>query len=163
LFYYDESRFGLTPVVPYAWQEKSNPILLPSSKGKFINVAGFFSKSNQFISYQFDTTINAEKLVMIFDDFALKIKKKTVVILDNAPIHKSKRFNAQIQRWRDENDLFLFFLPPYSPELNRIEILWRNIKYRWLDFKAFISYQNLKNELDFVIDNIGSKFNIHFG
>jgi transposase len=28
--------------------------------------------------------------------------------------------------------LILKYLPPYSPELNLIEILWRHIKYRWL-------------------------------
>jgi transposase len=30
-----------------------------------------------------------------------------------------------------------YFLPPYSPELNRIEILWKKMKYEWLPFKSF--------------------------
>ena len=29
------------------------------------------------------------------------------------------------------------YLPPYSPELNLIEILWRRIKYTWLPFSAY--------------------------
>ncbi|MDD5275924.1 MAG: transposase [Methylovulum sp.] len=33
------------------------------------------------------------------------------------------------------NFLPIYFLPPYSPELSRIEILWRKIKYEWLPFK----------------------------
>ncbi|WP_157648304.1 IS3 family transposase, partial [Burkholderia ubonensis] len=32
--------------------------------------------------------------------------------------------------------LTLYFLPPYSPELNRIEKLWHKMKYEWLAFKA---------------------------
>jgi len=32
LYFGDESHFGLTPNVPYAWQHKDNPILLPSKK-----------------------------------------------------------------------------------------------------------------------------------
>lgn len=44
--------------------------------------------------------------------------------MDNAPIHTSKKFIENIQKWRDNHDLFLFFLPTYSPELNKIEILW---------------------------------------
>lgn len=163
MFYYDESHFGLTPVVPYAWQEKGKPILLPSAKGKYINVAGFLSKNNELVSYQFEHTICSKELISIFNDFALKTKKKTVVVLDNAPIHRSKVFMAQEQRWRDENDLFLFFLPTYSPELNPIEILWKNIKYRWLEFSAFICYQNLKKYLDNILQNIGTKYNIQFG
>jgi len=53
--------------------------------------------------------------------------KKTVVILDNSPIHKSKKFMAKIEQWKEKDALF-YFLPPYSQELNLIEILWRRIK-----------------------------------
>lgn len=127
VFYYDESHFCLTPCVPYAWQIKCETIEIPTARSKNINVAGFFSKKNQFIHYYSETSINSEKLIEIFNDFALKTTKKTVVIIDNAPIHKSKIFMKNIKKWRVENDLFLFFLPTYSPELNLIEILWRKI------------------------------------
>lgn len=44
-FYYgDESHFGLTPNVPNAWQQNDNPILLPSAKGKFLNVVGLMNR-----------------------------------------------------------------------------------------------------------------------
>jgi transposase len=162
LFYYDESHFGLTPCVPYAWQIKSETIEIPTAKGKYINVAGFFSKKNAFVSYTSETTINAEKLIEIFDDFVQKTTKKTVVVMDNAPIHKSKLFMKNIEKWRTENDLFLFFLPTYSPELNIIEILWRKIKYQWLEFSAFLSFDNLRKNLFSVLENIGEKYNIQF-
>ena len=45
---------------------------------------------------------------------------------------------------RKEKDVLIYFLPPYSPELNLIEILWKRIKYEWLDFDACKSFQNLK-------------------
>lgn len=157
LYYYDESHFGLTPSVPYAWQIKGETIELPSAKGKYINVAGFFSKKNEFTSYSSQTTINAEKLVEIFDDFAQKTTKKTIVIMDNAPIHRSKLFTENIEKWRNENDLFLFFLPTYSPELNLVEIVWRKTKYEWLDFSAFLSFDSLKENLKYVLENIGKK------
>lgn len=167
MYYYDESHFGLTPCVPYAWQIKGETIEIPSSRGKYINVAGFFQvqnhfKENELISYSSETTINADRLIEIFENFVQKTKKKTIVIMDNAPAHRSKKFTANIQRWRDEHDLFLFFLPTYSPELNRIEIIWRKIKYEWLDFSAFLSFDNLKKNLNFVLENIGQKFNIQF-
>ena len=38
LFYGDESHFGLTPNVPYKWQLKDKPLLMPAAKGKFLNV-----------------------------------------------------------------------------------------------------------------------------
>lgn len=162
VFYYDESHFSLTPCVPYAWQIKGETIEIPTARSKNINVAGFFSKKNQLIHYYSETSINSENLTEIFNDFALKTTKKTVVIMDNAPIHKSKMFMKNIDKWRTENDLFLFFLPTYSPELNLIEILWRKIKYEWLEFKAYLSFDKLKINLKEILDNVGNKFNIQF-
>ena len=82
--------------------------------------------------------------------------------MDNAPIHKSKMFMKNIEKWRTENDLFLFFLPTYSPELNLIEILWRKIKYEWLEFKAYLAFDKLNINLKEILDNVGNKFNINF-
>ena len=57
---------------------------------------------------------------------------------------------------------FDLLLPPYSPELNLIEILWRRIKYQWLDFDAYKSFENLKEKLNFVLNNFGTKYDIKF-
>jgi DDE superfamily endonuclease len=35
------------------------------------------------------------------------------------------------------------YWPSYAPELNLIEILWRCIKYYWLPFSAYTSFQCL--------------------
>jgi hypothetical protein len=46
LYFGDESHFGLTLNVPYAWQTKENPILLPAAKGKFLNIVGLMTRKN---------------------------------------------------------------------------------------------------------------------
>ncbi|OAV64673.1 hypothetical protein Barb4_03911 [Bacteroidales bacterium Barb4] len=86
---------------------------------------------------------------------------QTVVVLDNAPIHRSKKFMDRIAEWA-KMDLWIWVLPPYSPELNKIEILWRFIKYKWLPFEAFLNFQNLKEQLEKVISLVGSKYDIKF-
>jgi transposase len=65
--------------------------------------------------------------VAVFDEFSLTIKKKTVVVIDNASVHTSALFKQNIEKW-EKRGLFLKYLPTYSPELNLIEILWRFIK-----------------------------------
>jgi transposase len=95
------------------------------------------------------------------DRFVEQTVKKTVVILDNSPIHKSKKFMAKIEQWH-KKDVLIYFLPPYSPELNLIEILWKRIKYQWLDFDAYRSFQHLKENLNFVLNNFGTKYDIKF-
>ena len=161
LYFGDESHFGLTPNVPYAWQTKENPILLPAAKGKFLNVVGLMNRKNKLFFEVNETTFNSDKFIGFMDEFMSQIVKKTVVILDNSPIHKSKKFMAKIEEWK-ENDLLIYFLPPYSPELNLIEILWRRIKYQWLPFEAYLCFQNLKERLSFVLNNFGKKYDIIF-
>ena len=48
------------------------------------------------------------------------------------------------QEWA-ERHLEIFELPSYSPELNLIEILWRFIKYEWLDVKAYQGWAAIVN------------------
>jgi len=161
LYFGDESHFGLTPRVPYAWQTKENPILLPASKGKYLNVVGLMNRKNNLFFEVLETTLNSDRFISFMDRFVVQTIKKTVVILDNCPIHKSKKFMAKIEEWK-EQDVWIFFLPPYSPELNLIEILWRRIKYQWLCFDAYLCFQNLKERLFDVLQNIGIKYDIIF-
>ena len=99
-------------------------------------------------------------MIDFLDEFCKTITKKTVLILDNAPIHKSKIFIEKIQEW-EEQDLIIYFIPTYSPELNLIEILWRFIKYQWLPFDAFTDFEALKKHLKEVLDNFGTKYCIN--
>jgi transposase len=161
LYFGDQSHFGLTPNVPYAWQTKNNPVLLPAAKGKYQNVVGLMTRKNKLYFEILESTFNSDRIIYFMDRFVEQTIKKTVVILDNSPIHKSKKFMAKIEQWK-EKDVLIYFLPPYSPELNLIEILWRRIKYQWLAFDAYKSFENLKEQLNFVLNNFGVKYDIKF-
>jgi transposase len=52
------------------------------------------------------------------------LKPGQVVVMDNATFHKSAKTRELIQSARCK----LVFLPPYSPDLNPIEIFWANFK-----------------------------------
>jgi transposase len=63
--------------------------------------------------------------------------------LDNASVQTRHAFLSHADEWM-QRGVCLHFLPPYSPELNPIEILWRKIKYEWLPLDAYTSYAHLK-------------------
>lgn len=69
-------------------------------------------------------------------------------------------YEAQ-ERWRKKN-VFLEYLTPYSLQLNRIEILWRRVKYQWLPLEAFQSMKSLRHHLYAVLNGIGTKYQIIF-
>lgn len=124
-------------------------------------VLGLMTPDCKLFSRTLEGSINSDSAIAVMDEFCQTITKRTIVVIDNAPIHRSKKFMAKIEQWR-EQDLWIYYLPPYSPELNIIEILWRFIKYQWLPFDAFLNFQNLKERIAELLNIIGSKYIIKF-
>jgi transposase len=73
--------------------------------------------------------VDPSVIVECFDQFSKQIRKRTYIFLDNSPLHRSHEFICHISQWA-QRGLIIKYLPPYSPELNLIEILWRFIKYQ---------------------------------
>jgi transposase len=161
LYYLDESGFCLTPYVPYAWQEKGRPIVGDTSSSKRLNVLGLLSRNNDLHAYSFEGNIDSEVGIACIDDFCKNIKMDTFIVIDNAPIHTSDAFEEKITEWETKN-LKVFRLPTYSPELNLIEILWRFIKYEWIEFQAYRSWKDLVEYVEHVIKNFGTEYEINF-
>jgi transposase len=78
---------------------------------------------------------------------------KIVMILDNSRIHHAKLIQPFLEENKDR--LELFFLPPYSPQLNLIEGFWKWLKERVIynvfygtvaeiraNVRSFVSYVN---------------------
>ena len=161
LIYFDGAGFTLTPSVPYAWQLCGQTLAISSDHSPRLNVLGFLNLNGSFQSYVFEGTIDSAVLINCFDDYCQHMKRPVLIVLDNASIHTSAEVKAQIKRW-EEQGLYLLFLPPYCPELNLIEILWRKIKYEWLPFSAYQSFKDLSEALDEVLRGIGSKYRLNF-
>src|SRR2546426_9428926 len=136
LYYFDESGFTLDPYIPYDWQEPGTTLEIPVRKCGRINVLGFMNRKNDLHTYMFEQSIHTGVVMACFDAFCRTITKKTVVVVDNASIHRSEEFEDRVPYWKKQG-LIIKYLTTYSPELNLIEILWRNIKYAWLPFSAY--------------------------
>lgn len=161
LYYTDESGFNLTPYVPYGWQEKGNPIGSVPTKSKSINAFGLYTSSNELAIYTAEQNINSDLVIAFIDDFCNSMKQPAVIVIDNAPIHHSHKFKEKIPLW-EEQGLYIFYLPRYSPHLNLIETLWRKIKYEWLKAHHYLNWEIFVDALEDIFRNIGSKFTINF-
>jgi transposase len=161
LYYFDESGFTLDPYIPYAWQEPGSVIEIPATKGARINVLGLMSRKNDLHPYMFEQSINTSVVVACLNDFCKNITKKTMIIMDNSSIHRSEEFEDYIPLWKKKG-LMIKYLIPYAPELNLIEILWRHIKYFWLPFSAYQCMATLREALEQILKDFGSKYRITF-
>jgi transposase len=162
LRYFDESGFCLVPYVPYAWQASGDTTAIESTQSKRLNVLGFMNKRNELEAYTFEGAVDGEVVIRCMDEFCTTLQGPTIVVMDNASIHTNSTFQEQLPRW-EQQGLEIFYLPEYSPQLNLIEILWRFMKYEWIELWAYTSWKHLVHYVDGVIQNFGGEYKIHFG
>jgi transposase len=162
VYYGDQSGFSLDPCIPYGWQPRGKYNCIVPQRSKRRNVFGLLSHDNEFHSYDVVGKMDSDFVISCLDDFCKKkLIKRTVICLDNASIHRSKKFKAKIKEWQ-EQDLWIWFLPTYSPHLNLIETLWRKVKYEWLKPKDYLNLEALNGALDKIFGSIGGEYKIKF-
>ena len=161
LRYLDETGLCLTPYIPYAWQEPKEQLGIESKQSRRINILGLLNRENELYSYIFQTKITSEVVIKFLDLYVQNINKLTVVVLDNAPIDRSKAFQKKISEWRKKK-MEIFWLPTYSPQLNLIEILWRFIKYEWIEPSAYSCWKNLASYVEYILRYFGDRYVINF-
>jgi transposase len=53
-------------------------------------------------------------------------------------------------------------LPAYAPELNMIEILWRFMKYEWIELWAYTSWTHMVEYVENILKKFGTEYKINF-
>ena len=104
--------------------------------------------------------VERQDVIAFFDRLADQIAQKTVVILDNASVHRGEPMRDKQVEW-EQKGLHLLYLPPYSPELNAIEILWKQAKYFWRRFVA-LTGAALRQEVETLMQGFGQEYTIDF-
>ena len=122
---------------------------------------GFVNRECSFTSVVFEGSVTSAVVVASIDHFVSTLRRPTALIMDNASVHTSFEFQENIERWQKQG-LTIVPIAPYSPELNLIEIVWRKIKYEWMPFSAYESFQSLKECLFDILANIGKSYTIEF-
>ena len=84
-----------------------------------------------------------------------------MLVLDNAPTHRSGLLRAQLERWM-EKELYIFFLPRYSPHLNKAETYWRKAKYEWLKPTDYGSFRKFRKKIYCIFGQIGAEYQVAF-
>jgi transposase len=163
LLYFDEATFCASPPVQRSWSPLGEPHRTEPARHCKRSVLGALDLGAQQLHHAaYTTTINRE-IVIDFLDTVIRQGKPdqiTFVVLDNARIHHHIDQDI-LDRWLREHSTMLIYLPPYSPELNLIEIVWNKLKYHWRRFVTW-SRETFDQELGKLLGGYGAEFQVGF-
>ena len=163
LAYLDEAGFAQVHPNRSAWTPCGEQHRIDAPRGKRLNVIAALLSSGRVEHARYWCSTTAELYLGFVGDLAKKVKKvkkKLVVVIDNASVHGAQKIQGGIKLLEEQGVVFKF-LPPYSPELNRIEVLWRLMKHHWLALKRRTEAE-LEQAIDHVFENFGTQFKMDF-
>ena len=126
------------------WIKKGTTKEIPSNTGrKRININGAIDIKDFNFIHREDERINSESTIALFQQIeeANPLAEQIFVIVDNARYYRSQAVKDYIKNSKIQT----IFLPPYSPNLNLIERLWKLLhkvihynKY----YETFLEFKN---------------------
>lgn len=136
LKYLDESGCCCESNTEYAYSQcgKQKRVHQRQRRGRRVNIWGVWQPHLEFDYALMMGSLKTETFLKLMNWQAAKAEahlkstgQLTVIVLDNASVHRSRLTREHMAIWQQQG-LLLFFLPPYSPQLNRIEDQWLHLK-----------------------------------
>ena len=169
LYYLDESGFAPTLPTSSTWAREGTRVVVPyeAPQGRRVNVVGALAPFGPAPRLVYESRTgkldSAAFLRFLWQDVAgmpaapdllpagYVRGRPCVVVLDNYSVHRSKLVQA-VQPALAAAGVRFYYLPPYSPELNAIEPLWRHVKYDELQVRSHTTAEALKAAVDEALD-----------
>lgn len=117
----NDSQYGRS----YAPRGKTPAVLLPT-KREHISLISTVTNQGKVRFMVYDNALNAATMIKFLKRLTKDSGKKVFLILDNLRVHHSKIVREWLEKNREQIELF--FLPSYSPELNPDEYLNGDLK-----------------------------------
>lgn len=151
MFFFDEARFGLQTSLARIWALAAKPLQIKVKQAyqNFYIYGAVEPKTGENFSL-FLPWVNTEMMSLYLEQMSLAYENdEIVIIMDQAGWHKSKELVVP-------DNIELLYLPPYSPELNPIERLWKHLKSNYIHNRVFDSLKDMMDQMVDVIGNLDS-------
>jgi transposase len=140
LFFMDAAHFVLLPFLGYLYSLATRFIKSWSGRKRFSVLGAINAVSKELIMVTEATYVDSMTVCALLKELAIRYwDRHIVIVLDNARYQRCRL----VLRTAESLHIQLLFLPPYSPNLNLIERLWKFVKKKVLynhfysDFQLF--------------------------
>jgi len=145
LYFVDETSVNTKMVRPYGWGRKGERLIMDAPFGHWITQTFIAAlRCDGLVSpWVLNRPLCRESFdVYIETQLAPLLQPGDIVILDNLAAHKSAKAQAILK----EKGAWMLFLPPYSPDLNPIEMAFAKLKAH-LKTAAMRTFDELLNKI----------------
>lgn len=135
------------------WIPKGKDKFIKSNSGRTrINLNGVLNPDTKEVIIREEKTINAQSTIELFKKIEEKnqSKDKIYIIVDNARYFRS----TLVKEYLELSKIQLIFLPPYSPNLNLIERLWKFMRKKVINNQYYEKSTEFRRKLLEFFDNI---------
>lgn len=146
IFFADEAGIRSDYHSGTTWSPKGQTPVVEKTGARFsVNMISALSPRGDFRFMVVEGSVNSKVFISFLKRLLHGAKKKTFLILDGHPTHKSKLVKEFVSKTKGK--LELFYLPPYSPELNPDELAWNTLKNGIVGKASVKSRQELKSKV----------------
>jgi len=127
IFFGDEAGVRSDHHAGTTWGEKGKTPIVSSTGARFgLNIISAVSAQGEFRFMTVRGRVGAAKFIEFIKRLIHGINRMVFLIVDGHPAHRAKMVTRFVDSIKDR--FRLFFLPPYSPELNPDERVWNDLK-----------------------------------
>jgi transposase len=148
LYFQDEARFGRINTVQKCWCMKG---VMPKVTQQMIREYTYI-----FCAVCPETGVTCSLIMHRADTETMNIFLKTlskqqhneciILCMDKAGWHTT-------QQLKMPNNIITWHLPPYSPELNPVELIWRELRANYFNNKTFKTLDMVDDHLEYAIND----------
>lgn len=154
VFFIDAAHFVLSPFLGFLWSAARIFIQAPSGRQRFNVLGALNAVSHEVLTVTNQTYITSMQVCeMLTKLAALGLGVPITVVLDNARYQRCKLAMEHAASLGIE----LLFLPPYSPNLNLIERLWKFVKKQCLYSKYYEKFEPFKQAISDCLTSASTK------
>jgi transposase len=150
VYFMDAAHFVLGAFLGYLWSLTRIFVKTPSGRQRFNVLGALNAITNELTTVTNNTYITSTQVCELLRLIAQISTLPITVVLDNA---RYQRCDLVINLAKELN-IELLFLPPYSPNLNLIERVWKFTKKHCLNSKYYPKFNEFRDAIDKFLTNM---------
>jgi transposase len=150
VYFVDAAHFVLGAFLGFLWSMSRIFVKTPSGRQRFNVLGALNAITKELITVTNDTYITSVQVCDLLRIIAKNTTNPVTIVLDNARYQRCKL----VTDLAAELNIELLFLPPYSPNLNLIERVWKFVKKQCLSSVYYADFASFRGKIQSFVDQM---------